>query len=218
MRIDLHCHTFHSPDSLMTLDALLQAMDRRGLDMVAVTDHNTIAGARALHARAPARVLIGEEIKTTQGELIAFFLEEEVPPGLSPEETITRVHAQGALVGASHPFDRLRGDAMGMEHLEPIHRELDFLEVLNARMTFPRDNRLAREMAARWGLPGSAGSDAHAPAEVGLAYVDMMDFEGPQDFLDNLAMGQVGGRQSSPTVHLHSTYARWHKRRKARRQ
>jgi predicted metal-dependent phosphoesterase TrpH len=218
MRIDLHCHTLYSPDSLMTLDALLKAMDRRELDMIAVTDHNTVAGARALHARAPGRVVIGEEIKTTRGELIALFLEEEVPPGLSPEETIARVHAQGALVGASHPFDRVRGDALGMENLEPIRRELDFLEVLNARMTFPGDNRLAREMAARWGLPGSAGSDAHAPSEVGRAYVDMMAFEGRHDFLDNLAMGQVGGRQSSPTVHLHSIYARWRKRRETRRR
>jgi len=218
MRIDLHCHTFHSPDSLMTLDALLQSMDRRGLDMVAVTDHNTIAGARALHARVPGRVLIGEEIKTTQGELIALFVEEEVPPGLSPEETIARVHAQGALVGASHPLDRLRGDALGMANLESIHRGLDFLEVLNARMTFPRDNRLAREMAARWGLPGSAGSDAHAPSEVGRAYVDMLPFEGPHDFLESLALAQIGGRLSSPVVHLYSIYARWHKRREARRQ
>ncbi len=212
MRIDLHCHTFHSSDSLMTFDGLLQAMDRRGLDMVAVTDHNTIAGARALYARAPDRFVIGEEIKTTQGELMALFLEEEVPPGLSAEETIIRVHRQGALVGASHPFDRLRGEAIGMDSLESIRQELDFLEVLNARMTFRKDNRLAREMAARWGLPGSAGSDAHAPSEVGRAYVDMMPFDDPQDFLHSLAMGQIGGRLSSPTVHLYSTYAKWRKR------
>jgi predicted metal-dependent phosphoesterase TrpH len=216
MRLDLHCHTRHSRDSLMTYDALLRRMDRRGMDMVAITDHNTIAGALAFHARAPERIVVGEEIKTTCGELIALFLEDEVPPGLSPEETIARVHAQGALVGASHPLDRLRGEALGMENLELIRRKLDFLEVFNARMTFSNDNRLAREMAARWGLPGSAGSDAHAPSEVGRAYVDMPAFDGPQDFLDSLSLGQIGGRLSNPFVHFYSTYAKWHKRLEAR--
>ena len=216
MRIDLHCHTHHSRDSLMTFEALLRRMDQRGMDMVAITDHNTISGARAFYARAPERFLIGEEIKTTAGELIALFLNEEVPPGLSPEETIARVHAQGGLVGASHPLDRLRGEAMGMQTLESIRRELDFLEVFNARITFSNDNRLARESAARWGLPGSAGSDAHAPSEVGRAYVDMPTFDGPQEFLESLALGQIRGRLSSPLVHFYSTYAKWRKRLEVR--
>jgi len=216
MRLDLHCHTHRSPDSLMTYDALLRRMDQREMDMVAITDHNTIAGALAFRARAPERFLVGEEIKTSSGELIALFLEEEVPPGLSPEDTISRVHAQGGLVGVSHPLDRLRGEALGMERLKSIRGELDFLEVFNARITFPNDNRLARESAARWGLPGSAGSDAHAPAEVGRAYVEMPEFDGPQEFLDSLALGQVRGRPSSPLVHFYSTYAKWRKRWEAR--
>lgn len=215
MRIDLHCHTCHSPDSLMSCETLLRSMDRRGIDVVAITDHNTIAGALALCARAPERFVVGEEIKTTHGELIALFLEDEVPPGLTPEETIARVHAQGGLVGASHPLDRVRGEALGMENLQSIRRDLDFLEVLNSRTTFSKDNRQVRELAARWGLPGSAGSDAHAPSEVGRAYVVMTAFDGPQDFLHSLSMGQIGGRLSSPLVHLYSTYAKWCKRLRA---
>jgi predicted metal-dependent phosphoesterase TrpH len=215
MRIDLHCHTCHSRDSLMTYEALRRSMDRCGIDVVAITDHNTIAGALALHARAPERFVVGEEIKTTHGELIALFLRDEVPPGLTPEETIAHVHAQGGLVGASHPVDRVRGEALGIETLQSIRRDLDFLEVLNSRTTFSKDNRQARELAARWGLPGSAGSDAHAPSEVGRAYVVMTAFDGPQDFLHSLSMGQIGGRLSSPLVHLYSTYAKWCKRLKA---
>jgi len=64
---------------------------------------------------------------------------------------------------------------------------------LNARTTFPADNRLARELASRWGLPGSAGSDAHAPFEIGRAYVEMEPFQDPQEFLENLTQGQIGG-------------------------
>jgi len=125
---------------------------------------------------------------------------------------MARIRAQGGLVGASHPLDRLRAEGIGQKVLERIHDQLDFVEVFNARMIFPGDNRLAREMASRWGLPGSAGSDAHAPLEVGRAYVKMPSFEGCSDFLDCLAEGQIGGRLSSPLVHFLSTYAKWRNR------
>ena len=107
-----------------------------------------------------------------------------------------------------------RSDRIGLWQHD--RQDLDFLEVFNARMTFSRDNRLAREMAARWGLPGSAGSDAHAPSEVGRAYVDMAAFDSPQEFLDNLASGQIGGRLSSPVVHVYSSYAKLRQRQEAR--
>jgi predicted metal-dependent phosphoesterase TrpH len=212
MRVDLHCHTCYSRDSLTTYDELLHAMDRRGLGKVAITDHNVIAGALDFHARAPDRFLLGEEIKTTHGELLALFIEERIPPGLSPQDTIARVHAQGGLVGASHPLDRLRSEALGRRTLEAIHEQLDFLEVFNARTALARDNRLARELAVRWGLPGSAGSDAHTPSEVGRAYIDIPPFDDPASFLDSLAQGQIGGRLSRPWVHFFSTYAKWRKR------
>jgi predicted metal-dependent phosphoesterase TrpH len=187
-------------------------MDRQELDMVAITDHNVIAGAQEFHDRAPDRFLVGEEIRAVGGELLGLFLEEEIPAGLSLLETIACIRAQGGIVGASHPLDRLRPEAMGREKLELIRQELDFVEVFNARMIFPGDNHLAREMAVRWGLPGSAGSDAHAPFEVGRAYVEMPRFEGREDFLDCLAQGQIGGQLSSPVIHFVSVYAKWRKR------
>lgn len=211
MRIDLHCHSYRSPDSLNSFEALMRRMDRRGLDMVAITDHNTIAGALEFNARAPERFLVGEEIKTRQGELLALFVRDEIPPGLSLGETIDRVRAQGGLIGAPHPLDRARQEAIGHEALQAIHQHLDFVEVLNARTTFASDNRLARDLAAGWGLSGSAGSDAHAPVEVGRAYVEMPPFSDQQQFLDSLAHGQICGRLSSPLIHLFSIYARWRK-------
>jgi hypothetical protein len=197
------------------MDGILKRMDDRGLDMVAITDHNTIAGAQAFHAQAPDRFLVGGEIKARQGEVIGLFLKEEVPAGLNLQETIDRIHDQGGLVGASHPLDTLRSEAMGLEMLEAIHEQLDFVEVFNARMTFSRHNRQARELATGWGLPGSAGSDAHAPVEVGRAFVQMPRFSGRDDFLDCLAQGQIGGKLSSPLVHFISMYAKWRKRQGA---
>lgn len=218
MRVDLHCHTYHSPDSLNTLDGLLRQMNRRGIAVVALTDHDRLAGALKFQARAPGRFIAGEEIRTSHGELLALFIHELVPPGLSPDDTIDLVHAQGGLVGASHPLDRLRDEAMGGQVLEEIHGRLDFIEVQNARAVFPADNRRAHEWAVRWGMPGSAGSDAHVAYEVGRTYVEMPPFEGPADFLDCLAQGQIGGGVSIPLVHLTSTYARWLKRIKGRRE
>jgi predicted metal-dependent phosphoesterase TrpH len=212
MRIDLHCHTCYSGDSLTRLDGLLRWMDRRQLDMVAITDHNTVEGARDFCRKAPDRFLMGEEIRTTEGEVLALFVEEHIPPDLSLQETLHRVHAQDGLVGASHPLDRFRDEAMGREVLETVRSQLDFVEVLNARVIAPGDNRMARELAVRWGLALSAGSDGHATFEVGRAYVEMPRFEGRHDFLDCLALAQIGGGVSSPMVHFVSTYAKWRKR------
>ncbi len=216
MRIDFHCHTCYSSDSLITFEALLRAMDRRGIDRVAITDHDSIAGALEFHAREPDRFLVGEEIRTSEGEVIALFLEEEIPGGLSLQETIGRVRDQGGVVGAAHPLDRWRGAGMGRDILAAVRRELDFVEVFNARIAFGADNRLARKAAVRWGLPGTAGSDAHAAFEVGQAYVEMPCFDGREHFVPCLAQGQIGGRLSSPFVHFVSTYAKWHNRRESR--
>lgn len=212
MRIDLHCHTRYSKDSLTHLPALLRWMDRRSVDMVAITDHNTLAGALEFQAHAPDRFVVGEEIKTRDGELLGLFLKEEIPMGLSIPETIARIRDQGGLVGVSHPLDRVRSEALGRENLEKFHHSLDFIEVLNARTVFPKDNEEARKLASLWGLPGSAGSDAHAPFEVGRAYVELPPFEDSVTFLQSLRQGTIAGRVSSPLVHFVSTYAKSRRR------
>jgi len=207
-RIDFHVHTCFSPDSLASLEDVLAACRSRGLRKVAITDHNTIAGALALREMAPDLVIVGEEIKTTEGELIAYFLEEEVPGGLSPEETIARLRAQKALIGAPHPLDRLRREAIGERRLRSLQGKLDFLEALNSRCLLPVDNRRAAELAHRWGLPVTAGSDAHMACEIGQAWVEMPPFRGRDDFLTALAQGRVGGGLSTPLVHLASFWAK----------
>ncbi len=178
MRLDLHCHTSASPDSLNTLDAILHRMERRRIDVLAITDHNLIDAALDFQRQLPDRFLVGEEIKTTEGELLALFITEWVPPRLSPEETIDLVHEQGGLVGASHPLDRLRREAMGSQVLDAIHHRLDFVEVMNARVIFPATTagrvrkqragacpvqpaampiRLSRWDGATWKCPASTG-------------------------------------------------------------
>ena len=121
LRTEFHCHTIFSKDSLTRPRSLVDTCRRKRIDRVVVTDHNTIAGARVAYALDPELVIVGEEIMTTRGEILAAFVSEEVPKGLSPQETIRRLKDQGAFISVSHPFDRWRGG--GWE-------EDDLLEVL----------------------------------------------------------------------------------------
>jgi len=207
-KVDFHVHTCYSGDSLTSLEAVIEACRGRGLDKVAITDHNTIAGALALSEMAPDLVIVGEEIKTKVGEIIAYFLTEEVPKGLPLEEAIARVRQQGGVVGVPHPLDRLRREALGRTHLLSIIEQVDLLEVFNARTVFPADNRRALELAREHGLLATAGSDAHTPGEIGQAYVEMPAFNDRDEFLRSLAQGQIVGRLTSPLIHLASTWAR----------
>lgn len=211
IKVDLHMHTRFSKDCAVSPEALVEACRRRGLGAIAVTDHNTVAGGLAVRKIAPFPVIVGAEIKTSQGEIIGLFLEEEIPRGLTPEETIRRIRQQGGLVGVPHPFDRLRRSAIQREALWDILDQIDYLEAFNARMVFAADNRMAFELAQRRGLPMSSGSDAHTWFEYGRAYVEMPRFNGRDDFLEALREGRVHGQPSPPLVHLVST---WNKLRR----
>ncbi len=206
VRADLHTHTYYSPDSLLSPRDLVTRCEQMGIGCVAVTDHNTIRGGLAVRAMADFPVIVGEEVRSADGEIIGLFLSEEVPPGLSAAETIRRMRDQGGLVGLPHPFDSLRS-ALRPSIAESMAGEIDFVEVINARIVVPLHNKRAAEFARKHGLAASAGSDAHSAREVGRAYVEMPPFTGPADFLASLQAGQPMGRLSSPLIHLVSRYA-----------
>lgn len=208
MRCELHVHTTASPDSLLTPEALLEVCRRRGLERVAVTDHNTLTAALYLKERDPQRIIVGEEVRTDRGELIAYFLTEPLPVGRSPEETIAAVRAQGGVVGAPHPLDRFRHEALGQDALLPLLGTLDFLEGFNARCLCAADNDAAQALARAHDLPIAAGSDAHCAWELGRAVMDLPPFDNPTSFLKSLREGRKEGRLSPWWVHLLSTYAK----------
>lgn len=172
------------------------------MDGIAVTDHNELRGALELQKRAPFVVIPGEEIKTTQGEIIGLFLHEWIPPGLPPGETIARIRAQGGLVYVPHPFDEVRGSRLRREALIQITPDVDILEVYNARNALPSYNTRALQYAQEHGLLAGAGSDVHTLSEYGRAYVDIPPFSGPDDFLTSMRRGTWHGRLSTPWVHV----------------
>jgi predicted metal-dependent phosphoesterase TrpH len=211
LHADLHNHTYYSPDSILSPDHLLRRARQRKLSVVAVTDHNTIRGGlatRDLAARnyPDIRIIVGEEVRTREGEVLGLFLSEDVPRGLSAAETIDRIHAQGGLAGAPHPYDTFRS-GLNETVLHELAPQLDFIEGLNSRMIFAVHNEKARQFAPGRGLPLSAASDAHSPREIGRAYVTMPDFETPAQFLESLHAGKLKGRLSSPFIHMVSRYA-----------
>src|SRR5919106_5843231 len=140
-RVEFHCHTVYSKDCLTRPEDLVKTCRRKGLDRVVVTDHNTIAGASAAQAMDPERVIVGEEIMTTRGEILAAFVSEEIPKGLTPQETLRRLKDQGAYISVSHPFDRWRAGGWREEDLLEILPQVDAIEVYNSRCMHPRFNR-----------------------------------------------------------------------------
>jgi predicted metal-dependent phosphoesterase TrpH len=208
LKADLHTHTHYSRDCLISPERYVSRCLELGINCVAVTDHNSIEGALAVQRLAPFKVIVAEEIKTTDGELTGFFLKEAIPRGLTPEETIERVKAQEGLVSLPHPFDRIRREPLRARARERILSRLDVIEVFNSRTSLLRDSERARRLAAELGLPMTAGSDAHCAGELGTAYVEMPDFEGPQEFLEALRQGRIVGQRANPLVHLVSTLAK----------
>jgi predicted metal-dependent phosphoesterase TrpH len=179
--VDLHCHTSASFDSLASPESMVTAAAARGVTHLAITDHDRIEGAlRARDAGATIApdltVLVGEEIRTRGGDLIAVFLEEAVPPGMSAADTIDAVREGGGLIGLPHPYDRFRGSlskSAETEAFEELARSVDWIEAWNARVLVGPGNEQAAALARRVGRPGVAVSDSHTTLEVGLAATAM---------------------------------------------
>ena len=212
LRIDFHTHTNFSKDSLTRPESLVQACRRKGIDRLVVADHNTIAGALQAQTPDPERIIVGEEIMTTGGEILAAYVTTEVPPGLSPKETIKRLRDQGAFISVSHPFDTLRKGQWALEDLLEIAPLVDAIEVFNARCIRPGSNREAALFALEHNLPGTAGSDAHAAFELGTTFMILPQFEAADELRAIIGQAKIQARLSPWWVHFVSRYASSHKR------
>jgi predicted metal-dependent phosphoesterase TrpH len=209
IRVDMHSHTDYSRDSIITPGTLVEMYLRAGFHAVCVTDHNTIDGAIHVQRIAPFRVIVGEEVSTSEGELIGLFLRRTVQPGLSAAETIEAIHEQGGLAVVPHPFDRMRRFRLDEGVLESVVGQLDVVETFNSRTLLMSDNERTASWAKSKGIVTGGGSDAHTPGEIGTAWVEMPAFEGPADFLRSLGEGIVVGRRSNPFLRMQTTFTRF---------
>lgn len=173
-KADLHIHTIAS-DGAASVPALLEYIaSSSDLHLIAITDHDTITGARQaaqLARQFGIEVIVGEEVSTLEGHLLALFIDALLPAGRPAAETIAAIHAQSGLAVAPHPFDR-SVPSLGLTDLRHPGWHFDAIEGFNSSVIWSqRDcNRVAQQAAASMGLPIVGGSDAHTLATIGFGY------------------------------------------------
>lgn len=169
IRADLHVHTTYSKDSLITPKELVYYAKKRGLNAVAITDHNSLDGAYKIAKQTDFFVIPGMEVSSADGHIVALNVHELIPRGLSAPETIKRIHSAGGVAIACHPHVYFKG-CLG----EKVCGSFDAIEVINARaFPFGRSVRLAEFDAKRFGLPQVAGTDAHYGPQIGYSYTEI---------------------------------------------
>ena len=219
LRVELHAHTQASPDCGLAPETLVGLLMSRGIDALAVTDHNTMSGAFEMATISALPVILSEEIKSTAGDIIGLFLREEIPRDMGPQETAGAIKEQGGLVLVPHPFDSLRRSALGLDVVDSIRDQIDILEIFNGRTLRERDNHSAFVYAKEHALVASVGSDSHLAREVGLSWQSVQPWNGPGEFLENMRVAELHSELAPAWVHagssLHAYSTKLQKRLKA---
>lgn len=166
LKIDLHVHTCYSYDATTTLREVVVYAKKRGLDGVAITDHDAVEGALKLIRKSNLLIVPGVEITTQRGHVLALNVTTPIPPRLSPQETVQRIHEVGGIAVAAHPTVVYKG---GLR--QQVTSSFDAVEVINSTaFPFFLSTYLGRKLAVRLNLPQTAGSDSHHASEIGSAY------------------------------------------------
>jgi len=212
IRFDMHIHSVYSEDSMIPVSRIVECYARSGI-LPLVCDHNSIRGAQMVYDEICAMNtdiprILAEEIMTSEGEIIGLFLEEEIPPFLSAEETLDRIRDQDALSLIPHPFCSYRSSAIRPDALDTIIDRVDIIEGYNARVIDDRDNLAAREYADRHRKPVSVGSDAHTPAELERNWLTLRPFSTPAEFMRTLPKSRIRYRHMDPSVHTMTRFVR----------
>ena len=197
LRVDLHLHSNYSHDGRSSLQQLIARARECGLDRIALTDHNSFEGAANLARLAPGLAIAGEEVKTLEGEVIGLFITTRVQPFLRPHDAMDLIHGMGGLVYIPHPLDRHRSHFLA-ERLVELAGRIDIVETYNPWCE-PAANEAAARLADELGKVTATGSDAHSAAELGLSWMEMEDYSGPEDFLEKLRFARHVVTASSGT-------------------
>jgi len=214
VKADLHIHSIYSPDAINKPETILSVAADRGIDIIAITDHDTTAAWQPLAAiqhKYPVQVVFGQEIKVYHenrivGEILGLFLKQPVT-GRDTKTIIAEITAQHGLVSIAHPFSERRHEFQAFTEIDNWTNLA--VEARNGRTYNLRDNEMAENLAARLHTPITAGSDAHTPFEIGNVYVE---FDGKN--IDDLKQAilhhqvQVGGHPSSVLFSIISGFGR----------
>ena len=205
INVDFHVHSIASKDSLSKGEDLIARAKEIGLGKLIITDHNSTAEAERMHALHPDFVIVGEEILTTRGEILALFVKEELPKGIEPLDAFKALRDQGAFISLSHPYAMMRHGWTEAE-MEEYLPWLDAIEISNARNTHDMNRSAARFMEAH-GLCGTAGSGAHGIRELGAMGLALPDFSTADELREAIRSAKVFGKESPFWVRYYSRSA-----------
>lgn len=209
-KVDLHTHSTASHDGGITFDQYAKALSTNLLDVIAVTDHNHIDFAVGLQKQLGDRIIVGEEILTTGGEIIGLYLTSQIKPGLSPLETITQIKDQGGLVYIPHPFESIR-KGLGPAALEELVDYIDMIEVCNGRAFLQNKSAQTVIWAKLNRINGVASSDAHGFKGLGKTYTRVKVLPTP----DELVQIITAGTPVTERPHIRALlYPKYHRLRK----
>jgi len=205
IRFDMHLHSCYSSDASTPIETITGSYQRTGI-LPLVCDHNTIAGSKQVYKilrknDPDITTILAEEIMTSDGEIIGLFLQEEIFPFLSAEETFDAIHDQGGLALIPHPFCTYRSCALKKTIMEKNIDRIDIIEGFNSRILDDWENALARGFAERYRKPISAGSDAHTSFELGRTFICCEPFSDPQGLMKALPDASVHYTHTHPAIH-----------------
>ena len=148
---------------------------------------------------------------TQEGEILAAYVQEEIPLGLSPSDVIVRLREQNAFISVSHPFDKLRDGHWELDSLLDIMPHVDAIETYNSRNMWPGGNKQAKQFAEKHRLPGTVGSDAHTAYEIGNATMLLQEFSDADSLRSAVLNARYETRHTGFLIHFTSRYAVWKK-------
>lgn len=171
IKVDLHTHSIISADGAGSITASdFERFLKTGvLDCLAITDHNETKFAQEMHQKFGNKIIVGEEIRTKEGEIIGLFLTKTIPPRLTAVQTVKEIREQGGLVYIPHPFEIVR-EGLQRPILEKIVSDIDIFEVFNGRGRLHGKEKKALAFAEKYHLIPAASSDAHGPKGIGYTY------------------------------------------------
>jgi len=172
MKYDLHNHTYYSKCSNLRPEILLKVVKKKGMDGIAITDHNTIKGAllvKKLNKDKNFEVIIGEEVDTNFGDVLTYYLNNEIKTH-DFFTLVDEVKKQNGIISIPHPFRMSINPKLKFRYpIAKIKDEIDAVECFNARM-LPGNNEKAQKLAKKLNIPCTGGSDAHFKLDIARAY------------------------------------------------
>ncbi|WP_300341678.1 PHP domain-containing protein [Fusobacterium sp.] len=190
VRLELHTHTRYSKDSMLGKIMYLIMLKLRKIDVIGITDHNTIKGGveyKQFLEKYGIKVIVGEEIFTSKGEIIGLFLSKQIESGLSPKETIQKIKEQNGVVYIPHPYDEKRyKTVLNEKYIEENIKDIDIIECHNGRNISLQYSKKQNEIAEKFKKLKMVGSDAHIFFELGRNFNLIKNFSDKDEFLKNL--------------------------------